>query len=258
MKLGVCTNPDNVEKAAQAGFDYVEFSLSYIAGMEEDAFQALADKAPSFPIPALKCNGFFPGNVKLTGPDVCKKQVEEYLEKALSRAKKLGIKVLVLGSGAARQVPEGWDFAKAWQQFMEILQLVGQYAEKYDMDVALEPLRRKECNILNLVSEGLLVSAAVDHPRINVLGDTFHMHCCREPLSSLTNAGSRLRHVHVSCPKADESGRVFPARNDGQDYAALINTLKEMNYQGDVSVEAACNDFLEDGKEVVACMKHLF
>jgi len=257
MKLGACTTPANIEKAAEAGFDYLECSLSFVHGMSEEDFQALAAKVPSLPIPITKANGFAPGSLRLTGPDANAEEWHAYLEKALSRAQKLGIKLLVLGSSAARNIPEGWDFKKGLQQFKDFLVLAGEYAEKYDMDIALEPLRRAESNFMNLVSEGLLFSAWADHPRVNVLADTFHMHCCREPLTALPLAGKYLHHVHISSPKPDESGRIYPFPGDGVDYAAIINTLKEMNYEGDVSIEAAFEDLVKDGKVAIEILRPL-
>lgn len=257
MKLGACTTPANIEKAAEAGFDYLECSLSFVHGMSEEDFQALAARVPSLPIPITKANGFAPGSLKLTGPDANVEEWHAYLEKALSRAKKLGIKLLVLGSSAARNIPEGWDVKTGLQQFKDFLLLAGEYAEKYDIDIALEPLRRKESNFMNLVSEGMLFAAWADHPRINVLADTFHMHCCREPFSSMAFTGKYLHHVHVSSPKPDESGRIYPFPGDGVDYAGIINTLKEMNYEGDVSIEAAFEDLVKEGKVAIEILRPL-
>ena len=119
-------------------------------------------------------------------------------------------------------------------------------AEKYDIDIAIEPLRRKECNILNLVSEALAVSSIIDTPRVGVLGDSFHMNSCHEPWSCLTNTGDRLIHFHISHTLPDFSGRIYPKVDDGEDYEIIIHTLLNMNYQGDISVEASTNDFYVD------------
>lgn len=257
MKLGVCTSPENNALAAQAGFDYIECALNGIAAMPDAEFAQLKHSVPSMPLPILKCNCFLPGNIKITGPDVSETAWESYLEKALSRAHDIGVKLLVLGSGAARQVPDGWAFESAWRQLSAFLKLAHVYAEKYDMDIVLEPLRRKECNFLNLVSEATILSALENLPRINVLGDSFHMICCHEPWNALEHAGERLHHVHISCPLPDLSSRVYPAPGDGADYEGLIQTLKSMHYQGDISVEAGCKDFVADGAQAVKCLKPL-
>ena len=83
MKLGLCTAPQNIETAAQLGFDYIECSVTSIAAMEQSEFDALLAKKPTFPIPILKCNGFLPGDVKPVGPSVSEEALDAYLEKAL-------------------------------------------------------------------------------------------------------------------------------------------------------------------------------
>ena len=257
MRLGLCTNPNNTELAARLGFDYVECGLSALSAMEEKEFQSLAERVPGMPLPILKCNGFLPGTIKLTGPDASMDALEAYVEKAFTRAHQIGIQVAVLGSGAARQVPEGWSYAKAWRQIADFLRMANGYCEKYGIDIALEPLRRKECNILNLVSEGVELAAMVDLPHIFTLGDTFHMLSSHEPFTALTNAGAMLRHVHISHPLADMSGRDFPHPGDGQDYAEIFRCLRAADYQGDVSIEAGSKDLEADGPLAVKCLKPL-
>lgn len=257
MKLGLCTAPQNIETAAQLGFDYIECSVTSIAAMEQSEFDALLAKKPTFPIPILKCNGFLPGDVKPVGPSVSEEALDAYLEKALSRVSALGVKVVVFGSGGARAVPEGFSHVTAWRQIVDFLRFLIPYCEKYDIRIALEPLRRKECNILNLVSEGTLLSAIVDHPRIGVLGDSFHMITSGEPWDAFKYAGEKLLHVHISHSLPDLSGRIYPAPDDGEDYASMLNTLKEMGYQGDVSIEAGCKDLAVEGAAAIACLRPL-
>jgi len=255
MKLGVCTSFANVEIAANAGFEYIECALSSLAAMPEEEYQALLEKSASFPIPVLKCNGFLPATVPVSGPGHDTEQLKAYLEKALSRAHALGIKTAVFGSGGARKVPEGWTHFRAWQQIADFLRLANEYAEKYDINIAIEPLRRKECNILNLVSEGMAMSALVDQPRIGVLGDTFHMLSCHEPWSNLTDAGDRLWHIHISHTLPDLSGRIYPKNGDGEDYAALFAALNEMGYEGRITMEAPCRNFEVEAGEALARLK---
>lgn len=253
MKFGLCTNFDNIELAAQMGFDYVECAFSRLAALPEEEYQALLAKKDSFPVPVTKANLFLPADVKPVGPDVCEKTLREYMERAFSRAAAIGVKLVVFGSGGARKVPEGWSHARAWRQLCDFLELAAEYAEKYDVVIALEPLRSQECNLLNYVSEGTALCGIVNHPYITVLGDFFHMYMGSEPWEHLVRAGEKLSHVHICNPV----GRLFPAPEDGFDYASVINMLKEMNYQGDISVEASNNNIAVDGVAAVAAVKHL-
>lgn len=255
MKLGVCTSPENVFIAASAGFDYVECSLNALAAMEEDAYQSLLRASADFPIPISKCNCLLPGDVKAVGPDVSQQALCDHLDHAFSRASRLGVKLAVFGSGKARSYPEDASFGNPMQQLADCLRLMAQYGDKYDIDIAIEPLRLEECNLVNLVFEATILAIAVDHPRIGVLGDTFHMLSVHEPWQNLANARHKLYHMHISHTLPDLSGRIYPRRGDGEDYGSIVTTLKEMGYRGDVSVEAGTKDFSGDAIEAVLCLK---
>lgn len=143
------------------------------------------------------------------------------------------------------------------QQLADCLKLMAEYADQYDIDIAIEPLRLQECNLVNLVFEATILAIAVNHPRIGVLGDTFHMLSVHEPWENLANARHKLYHMHISHTLPDLSGRIYPRRGDGEDYTTVIDTLKSMRYHGDVSVEAGTKDFSTDSIEAVLCLKKL-
>ena len=128
------------------------------------------------------------------------------------------------------------------------------YAEKYDVKIAIEPLRLQECNILNLVSEATQMAAWVDSDHVGVLADTFHMLASHEPWEAMEKAGDKLWHVHISSPLPDMSSRVFPYAGDGSDYAAVFKVLFQAGYQGNVSVEAGAADFAADAKKAAALL----
>ena len=258
MKLGVCTGFENITTAAEVGFSFVECNLSQLAAMSEAEFQALVAQAESFPVPVLRCNGFLPGEVKVTGPDVDEQAVRAYLDKALQRASAIGVKTAVFGSSAARNVPEGWSFDAAWKQLAAFLQIAAEYAETYDVDIAIEPLRRQESNIVNLVSEAMVLAAWVDSPRVGVLADTFHVLSSCEPWTNLKNAGEKLQHVHISGPLPDMSSRIYPAPGDGNDYGSIFEVLRQMDYPGLISVEAGTEDLKKDGAACLACLGEYF
>lgn len=257
MKFGVCTGPENIETAAKAGFDFIECMLYSIEAMDEEAFQALAEQAPSMPIPISRCNCFLPPWLKVTGPDTDEKKQRAYLDNAFSRAKKLGVEMVMFGSGGARQVPDGFPMDEAWRQLIAFTRMAAEYAEKYEIQIALEPLRAQECNFFHLMSEANVVSAVVNHPLIGVMADSFHMDCGGENMNILKESGDKLWHIHISHPFPDRSSRDFPRPDDDGDYQPFIDVLKEMNYQGYVSVEGGTQDFETDAPLAVARIKPL-
>ncbi|MBE5787653.1 MAG: sugar phosphate isomerase/epimerase [Clostridiales bacterium] len=246
MRLGVCTGPENSGRASRAGFDYIECALNAIAALEDTDFDELLQKAPFLPAPILKCNCFLPSWLKVTGPEADELRQREYLELALSRAAALGVETVVFGSGAARFCPEGWPMDQAWRQLYGFILLAGEYGQKHGVKIVLEPLRTQECNLLNLVAEACVISALADHPYVGVLGDSFHMACGGEGPDALGRAGQKLWHMHISRHFQDLSGRGYPYPGDGEEYQALMDVLKAMDYQGDISLEAGTEDFDRD------------
>ncbi|MBQ3668385.1 MAG: sugar phosphate isomerase/epimerase [Clostridia bacterium] len=244
IKIGVCTSLNNIRKAELAGFEYMEAALNGIAAMSDEEFEKALSDVNRASIKVEACNCLLPGTLKVTGPEVNAQALHEYLEKAFTRAQRLGVKVVVFGSGAARRVPEGFDVPQAWRQIANFLRLLERHAADHDITVVIEPLRSGECNIINYVSEATILASLVQMPHICVLGDTYHMAFGHEGFGALTMAGSLLKHIHV----ANAIGRKFPKKGDGERYKELFDTLKAMSYEGRVSVEGSCDDFDVDAR----------
>lgn len=245
IRLGVCTDVKNINEIAEIGFDYLEFNLAKLAGMTEQEYQEVCALVDNASIRVEACNCMLPGEIKVVGEEVNAQIIHEYLDKAFSRAKRLGVKIVVFGSGNSRRVPDGFDTGVAWRQIGNYLRMVERHAMENDITVVIEPLRAGECNIMNFVSEATLMASLIQMPHIAVLADTYHMALGSEPLSALTMAGKQLKHIHI----ANAIGRKYPKEGDGERYAEIFETLKEMGYEGRVSVEAGCDDFSKDALE---------
>lgn len=246
FRFGVCTQIDNIECASRLGYDFLECSFAWLNSITDNEFFDVLRRVDSTNIRVEACNGMLPPTLKVVGNDINVGSVREYLSKTFKRAQKLGVNVVVFGSGAARGVPEGYPFDKAWKDIANYLMLAEEYCSKYNIVVAIEPLRRKECNILNYVSEGTLLSALLDLPHIGVLGDTHHMICGNEPFEALAFAGEKLKHVHISHSYGNDGGRDYPSKGDDNDYCTLFEILRNMKYNGRISIEAGYKDFQED------------
>lgn len=245
IRLGVCTDVKNINEAAEIGFDYLEFSLAKLASLTEEEYREVCDIVDNAPIKVEACNGMLPGDIKVVGEQVNAQIIHDYLDKAFARARRLGAKVVVFGSGASRRVPDGFDTSVAWRQIGNYLRMVQRHAMENDITVVIEPLRAVECNIMNYVSEATLMASLIQMPNIAVLADTFHMAMGSEPLSALTMAGSLLKHMHI----ANAIGRKYPKTGDGERYVEIFETLKEMGYEGRISVEAGCEDFSREARQ---------
>ncbi|AQT67425.1 Inosose isomerase [Anaerohalosphaera lusitana] len=239
-KIGVCTSKADSQFMERAGLDYIESSVRgfLVPTKEEDVFQAANRKYEEEGVKTYACNGFLPGSLKSVGPDAKHDEIITYCETAFRRAEEAGVKYIVFGSGASRRIPDGFDPTRAREQFVELLGRMGPVAGKDGVTVVIEPLRSKECNFINRVDEALAIAKDVHHPNIRVLADFYHMMQEGEGPESIIAAGEYLRHCHI----AENEGRWYPGKN-GEDFTPYLQALKDIGYNGGISMECRWSDF---------------
>lgn len=249
------TGVEIVEKLKEIGYDYIELSLSHLSLLPDSDFLRLVERVESSGIRCEACNNFFPPDLKLTGDRVDRVRVERYLKLALSRAGKLGVKVIVFGSGPAKSYPEGFPKEKAWGQIVELSRLISDMARPYNIIIAVEPLRREECNIINKTIEGLEIVKEIDRDNVRLLIDFYHLRSEGEDPKIIKECDGYITHVHF----ARFEGRTFP-KEIGEDeyYIPFIESLKSINYQERISVEAYSKDFYRDAVASLQFLKRYF
>lgn len=233
IKVGVCTR--DYASAVKYGFDYIEPSAGEIAAMSEDAFGQFASAVLASPIRCECFNGLIRRpDLKVVGNEVPTEALRDYLSACLARCRRLGASVVVWGSAASRNVPEGFPRERAQQQIAEFLRLAGDIARRHDLIVAIEPLRHQETNILNTGAETLEMVRRVKHSNVRMIIDYFHLREENEDPRILELAQHEIVHLHFANPR----GRVWPHDlNEDDHYAAFFNYLKKTNFSGGISVE---------------------
>jgi len=247
MKLGVCTPISGHEAAQKAGFDYIEPAVADLAPHQPDVeFVKVQKIAAAARIKPEAFNCFIPGELKITGPhaDLC--ALKEYVTIVCERAQRVGADVIVFGSGGARAVPEGFAVDEAMEQITAFLDAVAPIAADSGITIAVEPLRKAECNIINLVKEGYQVARNASHPAIRALADLYHVGQENEPYENIIDGGELLAHVHMAHPVH----RKCPLPDDGFDYKPFFRALKQANYDGRISVESSWDDLAQQGPVV--------
>jgi sugar phosphate isomerase/epimerase len=177
-------------------------------------------------IPCEACNLFFPGSLRLTGPEVDAHKIHAYLELSLKRAEMIGAKVIVFGSGGARNVPDAFPKERAWVQLVEMLHIAGPIAASHGIFISIEPLRSQECNLINTAAEGFSLARLVDHPNVGLLLDIYHMVAEGEDFGIASTARSLLGHAHFAEPRQ----RAFPLAADPTT-RAFIDALRRADYR---------------------------
>lgn len=247
--IGIYTDFVSLPESAGLGYDYVELSLRDVAALPEGDFQALADYVEGAGIPVCACRDMLPDDLPFTGAGVNATALHGYLSHALGRARRLGVKVAVLDAARARTVPDGGDFPFAWRQLGNFLRLCQGHARECGVTVALEPLRKADCTLLNLVSEATLIAGLLQLSHIAVAAHTGHMAMASEPLSALRRAAPLLKHVTVESALE----RALPRPGDGEDHARLFDILSDIGYRGGVTLSGRIDEgFLPNAAAALA------
>lgn len=233
MKFGICADLTKSLSAASAGFGYIECAMTAVALADDETFECMCSAVEQSGRAVEAMNVMLPGSFRLTGPDADLAPVKAYLEKGFVRTERLGTRVQVFGSGAARQVPVGWPMGKAMDQLADYLRMAAPIAARHGIAIAVEPLNPGECNIINTVADGLALARQVNLPNVGVLADWYHMAVQNEGTAGIAEAGDMLLHCHIANP----AGRRFPLPGDGADFSAFFGALKQINYSGRMSVE---------------------
>ena len=255
-KFGVAVDIDKIGDIAETGYDYIELPLSLVAAGNEENFQKYLTAIQNAPIQAESFNCFFPGHIALMGDGVDEETVLTYVEKALSRAARLGGKLAVVGSGKSRSIPENAAPEKAREDFCRLLRRCGDVAEKNGMTIVLEPLNRTETNFINTVNEGLEICRRVDHPSVQCLVDFYHFHQSGESLKAIENSGGLIAHVHVSEGETREMPSTPAQLEQCRRWA---EALRKCEYRGNVSLEGFFKpNFREDIQETHKMLTEYF
>lgn len=251
VKIGVCTSVNKSDLLATAGCSYVEVGIRsfFVPDQPDSVFTTKLQEARKSVLPLYSGNGFFPGEIQLIGPGANKEVIKQYAATALERASQTGTKIFVLGSGKARNIPDGFSRAEATQQFTALCKDLAILAAPYDITIVIEPLQSSETNFINTVREGTAIAKAVNHPNLAVLADFFHMMRENEDAGALIEAGKLLKHCHI----AEKEERTPPGVKK-DDFRPYFRALRQMNYQGGISIECRWKDF---NNEVVPAVSEI-
>ncbi len=251
VEVGYCSALKELEAVKAAGFDYAELRTSEVAALSDADFEALAERLQRLALPVPVSYLFVPREIKLTGPAVDEAAQMAYVSMALDRVARLGARTVVLGSGPARNFPEGYPKAEAYRQFVGFCKRVGPEARARGITIAIEPQRKQESNLINNMTEGLALVRDVNDPNVQLTVDFYHVAEEKEDPAVVLAAKDYVRHVHMANPVK----RVFPLRWDEFDYGPFFANLRAIGYAGRISLEAGSADFAREAPVAIALLK---
>ena len=230
-KFGWCGLLENASTMNEAGLDYIEAQLVPMK-LEDDAAYAKAKTLiADLPLPALAFSYLFPHDARIVGPEKDERRNRAYFDRVVELMSTARAQIVVLGSGWTRNVPEGWSRRQAEDEFLTTLSWCADALRGSGATLVIEPLNRKESNLVNSVGDGARLAKLLGRDEVRGLADFYHMDEENEPLDQLREHGEWLAHIHLA-----DTGRLNPGTGQ-YDYPAYFGNLKACGYNGLLSAE---------------------
>ena len=234
MRWGCCGDLERLATIATTGYDFIEAPVRALWVNEPATVaQPFIGAVRSSGLSAEAFNVFIPASLPVVGPEVSESDLRRHIETILARVADLGTEIIVLGSGGARNIPEGWNRATARDQFISFCTWAADTVSESGITVVIEPLQKVACNYIHTVSDARDIAVEIARPEIAILADLYHMQMNDDPIHALGDAVDLLKHVHLPVPN-------IPGLIEHEmdfDHRAYLAALKGAGYSGRISVE---------------------
>lgn len=155
----------------------------------------------------------------------------KYVKDTITMVKELGGQEITIVPGTVGKVVADAGAEEEWNWAVESLKQCYEHGMKEGVRLALEPLNRFETYFLNRHDQALALAEAVG-PTCGICLDAFHMNIEeKDTFQAIRNSASRLNDFHVA-----DNNRMACGMGDF-DWAKIIGTLKEVGYDGALTVE---------------------
>jgi D-psicose/D-tagatose/L-ribulose 3-epimerase len=243
------------EYAAALGYDGLEIAPFTLSTSPEKISTADAAKiratveASGLVVTGLHWLLVKPEGLSLTDPDAAvRTRTLAMITHLIGLCAELGGAVLVHGSPKQRQIAPGETHAIALARLQDGLAQVALAAARVGVIYCIEPLSRRETELVNTIAEAAELVRSIDHPNLRTMID-----CSAAGLTETDSIASLIErwlptgliaHVQVNDPN-----RRGPGQGDMQ-FAPILAALKRHGYDRTVAVEPF--DYWPDGPGAAA------
>jgi sugar phosphate isomerase/epimerase len=179
----------------------------------------------------------------------------EHLADLISFCSDIGGKILVFGGSNERRVHPDLTPGQSWNLAVDSFRQILDTAEGEGVEVCLEPLSHRLTDFVTTAADAMRMVEEIDHPNFRMMLDVRSATDDERPIPDLVRMSAKyLSHFHAN----DDNGR-GPGYG-GADYAAISGALREIGYDGYLSVEIF--DIQEDprtvARESLSFLRHHF
>jgi sugar phosphate isomerase/epimerase len=166
-------------------------------------------------------------------PDANYRRVRiDHTKRALTLAKELGAKNITTEPGGPL---EGRSWSECLRLFLEMLKPVVAHAEKEQVVLLVEP---EPDLLIETADQYLEFAAKLSSPYLGLNFDIGHAYCVKdEPPETIRRLGKLIRHVHLEDIAATRVHHHMIPGEGAIDFSATLAALKEIGYDGWVTVE---------------------
>ncbi len=144
----------------------------------------------------------------------------------------IGGKIMVLGSPQQRNLLPGVAHEQAMEFAADTLRRAMPIVEDLGVTIALEPLAPSEGDFLNTAASGIELAKMIDSPNCRLHLDVKAMSSESTPIDQIIRDSKEwVAHFHANDPNL-----LGPGMGE-MDFAPIFHALKEIDYQGWISVE---------------------
>jgi sugar phosphate isomerase/epimerase len=181
----------------------------------------------------------------LTSPDApTRKRTSNYFGELVKFCADIGGKTIVVGSPKQRNIQEGVSQQQAWDYATEVFREPVTLAEQRGVTICFEPLAPSETNFINTAECAIKFVRQLNTPHFKIILDVKAMSSEIKPIPQII----RESWPHFAYVHANDKNLKGPGFGE-VDFVPIAAALKEVGYQGVVSVEVFNFD---EGPEVIA------
>ena len=241
-----------IKKAGYEGIEIAHFTLkdspSAITPAEREEYRKIM-REEGLDFVGLHWLMVAPKGLHVTTPDVeLRRKSWQHIDDLIDLSSDLAggaPSKMIFGSPKQRASTGGLTPAEAFQHYEAGLAGVAKHAERRNVTVLAEVLPRHDADVMNFEDEAAALVARIGSPAIQTMFDTHNAADETEPHPAIVEKHfGIIKHIHVN----EMDGR-HPGTGD-YDFAALLATLKRLNYPGWVSLEVF--DFSAGSEKIAA------
>lgn len=243
MQFCCCATLDKAKAVAAAGFDRIALPGSYVAACGDREIERICATLAETGLTCWSLNAFCPAEIKLVGEGYDGSALARYTQRLARNAKRIGVQAVGIGAPNSRELPAGFDRDLAMRQWETSLRILSDVLGCENLEALAEPLCTLECNWMNTTEEVCAVLDRLRLPNVGMVFDMYHAFVEKDGVEAVRRAMRYVREVHIA---QFVNGEKHYLREDhAADCAGYFRLLREVNYSGEIAVEATY-DALEE------------